>query len=220
MKTIAIIPARGGSKGIPHKNIAPLCGQPLIVYMIKAALGSKHISEVIVSTDDHKIAAIALTNGAAVRMRPQSISGDLDKSETALLDVLNIHNSDLLVFLQCTSPLTIAEDIDGTIEALIQNNADTALSVTEFPYFLWDKNGEGINHDKKIRLMRQEREKQYLETGAVYVMKTPEFRKYKHRFFGKTALYVMPPERVLEIDEPFDLELAENILKGGKCVPK
>jgi CMP-N-acetylneuraminic acid synthetase len=216
MKTIAIIPARGGSKGITHKNIAPLCGQPLIAYMIKAALGSKYISEVIVSTDDHQIAAAALTNGATVRMRPQSISGDLDKSETALLDVLNTHNSDILVFLQCTSPLTTTEDIDGTIESLISNNADTALSVTEFHYFLWDKSGEGINHDKKIRLMRQEREKQYLETGAVYVMKTTEFIKHKHRFFGKTALYVTPPERVLEIDEPFDLKLAENILKGGR----
>ena len=111
----------------------------------------------------------------------------------------------------------IPEDIDGTIQKLINENADTSLSVTPFHYFLWnnelDGNAVGINHDKSIRLLRQQREPQYKETGAVYVMKTKGFLEYKHRFFNKTVIHIVPNERCLEIDEPFDFELAEILLR-------
>jgi CMP-N-acetylneuraminic acid synthetase len=210
---LAIIPARGGSKGIPCKNIVPLLGKPLITYMISAAKQSKYINEIVVSTDDDNIAKVALDSDIKVCKRPPEISGDSARSEDALLHVLNYYDSDILVFLQCTAPLTTTEDIDGTIEQLLLHNADTALSVKPFHYFLWTQDGEGINHDKRRRLLRQEREEQYLETGAIYVMKTKEFKEVKHRFFGKTAVHVIPSEHVLEIDEPFDLILAENILK-------
>src|SRR5262249_29946778 len=123
----------------------------------------------------------------------------------------------LIVFLQCTSPLTQADDIDGTVEALLREVADSALAVTPFHYFLWGRSpsGEavGINHDKAQRLLRQDREPQYLETGAVYVMHGGGFVKCRHRFFGKTAFHVIPRERCLEIDDANDLKVAEVLLR-------
>jgi N-acylneuraminate cytidylyltransferase len=223
MNILAIIPARGGSKGVPRKNVLPLAGKPLLAYNIEAALDSRFINRVVVSTDDAEIGVVAQQFGAEVVWRPVEISGDMATSESALLHVLDHlretenYEADILVFLQCTSPLTIAEDIDGTIQALLDETADTALAVIPFHYFLWrpTESGDaaGINHHKSVRPLRQEREPQYLETGAVYVMRTPGFEETRHRFFGKTAMYEMPAERRLEIDEPVDFQVAEILIR-------
>lgn len=224
MKTLCVIPARGGSKGIPKKNIQPIAGKPMLAYNIEAALGTPSISRVAVSTDDAEIAAAAQEYGAEVIWRPAEISGDTASSESALIHALDHleqtenYHPDLLVFLQCTSPLTLAEDIEGTIQALLQSNADSALAAAPFHYFLWgyDKAGEvvAINHQKGIRPRRQDREPQWVETGAVYVMRVPGFLQAKHRFFGKVAMYEMPLERRLEIDDPVDLQIAEVLLQN------
>jgi YrbI family 3-deoxy-D-manno-octulosonate 8-phosphate phosphatase len=226
METLAIIPARGGSKGIPRKNIRPLAGKPLIAYNLEQAQAARLINRVVVSTDDAEIAAVSRQYGAEVVWRPDEISGDNASSESALLHTLDYlrqqegYQPDLLAFLQCTSPLTLSEDIDGTIQALLDNNADTALAVIPFHYFLWkpDAHGsaEGINHDKRKRPLRQEREPQYLETGAVYTMRVPGFLQARHRFFGKTALYIMPAERRLEIDDPVDFQVAEVLMNAQR----
>ena len=220
---IAIIPARGGSRGIPGKNIQPLAAKPLIAYTIENARRTPQLDRVFVSTDDPEIADISKGYGAEVIQRPPDISGDAASSESALLHALDHlkdtenYEPDVLVFLQCTSPLTLPEDIEGTIQALFIENADSALAVTPFHYFLWrrDQGGDavGINHDKRCRPLRQEQEPQYLETGAVYVMRTKGFKASGHRFFGKTAMYVMPRERCLEIDEPVDMRVAEVLLR-------
>ena len=184
-------PARGGSKGIPRKNIRSLAGKPLIAYNIEQALRSRWINRLVVSTDDPEIGAVAQAYGAQVIWRPAEISGDSASSEAALLHTLETldqdegYQPDLLVFLQCTSPLTLAEDIDGTIQALLDQGADTSLAVIPFHYFLWRQvenemgavDASGINHDKNIRPLRQEREPQYLETGAVYVMRVAWFSR-------------------------------------------
>lgn len=223
MKILAIIPARGGSKGVLRKNIRPLAGKSLIYYSIDAARKSHYINRVVVSTDDAEIATLAELYGSEVVMRPTKISGDYASSESALLHTLEHLNSsegyvpNLVVFLQCTSPLTIAQDIDGTVQALIDEQADSALSVTPFHYFLWRQdehgNATGINHDKRGRPLRQEQEPQYRETGAVYVMNTEEFLQAEHRFIGKTAMYVTPLERCLEIDELVDFQVAEVLIR-------
>ena len=223
MKCIAIIPARGGSKGIPLKNIQPFAGKPLIAHMIEAARKANLVQRVVVSTDHPKIAAVAQQYKAEVVTRPATLSTDLSSSETALIHTLDFlkrgedYFPELTVFLQCTAPLTVSQDIDGTIQTLIQQNADTALAVVPFHYFLWrrDQNGcvVGINHDKSTRLLRQQREDQFLECGSVYVMRTSGFLNFKHRFFGKTAMYIMPPERCLEIDDPVDLKIAEIFMQ-------
>jgi len=230
LSVIAVIPARGGSKGIPRKNITNVAGKPLIAYMIEAAKSSKFISKIFVSTDDAEIASVAKMFNAEVIERPSGISGDNSPSELALLNVLdhlqknNQKKPEILVFLQCTSPLTSVDDIDQTITKLLSEKADTAFTVTPTHVFLWaeDSNGEaiGINHDKKVRKMRQECQPQYIETGSVYVMRCEGFLKNKHRFFGKTVLSVIPPERALDIDEPADIPRAEYAIQKQKELNK
>ena len=154
--------------------------------------------------------------------RPAETSGDLATAEQALLHALDTlrdteqYTPDLLVYLQCTSPLTLAADIDGTVRALLEADCDTALAVTPFHYFIWQRqggDGVGVNHNKASRPRRQDREPQYLEAGAVVVARVPGFRQAQQRFYGRTALYEMPPERVLEIDEPYDLIMADARLR-------
>lgn len=218
-ETWAVIPARGGSKAVPDKNIRLLAGRPLLTHDVEAALRAGSVQRVIVSTDSPRIAAIARDAGAEIVWRPPEISGDTASSETALLHVLDHlgqterRHPQQLAFLQCTSPFTAAEDIDGCVRRLVEAEADTVVAVTPFHYFVWraDAAGDavGVNHDKTFRQRRQDREPQYIETGAVYVMRTAGFLAHRHRFFGRTAMYVMPEERVFEIDEALDFELAE-----------
>lgn len=222
MKVLAIIPARGGSKGVPRKNVRLLAGKPLVAWTIEAARKTKSIDRVVVSTDDPEIEAVSKEYGAQVISRPAELATDTASSESALLHALDHlaktegYEPDILVFLQCTAPLTLPEDIDGTIQALLDEEADCALAVTPFHGFLWRRDeGEGavgINHDKTVRQMRQDLEPQYLETGAVYVMRTEGFKKAQHRFFGRVAMYVIPRERSLDIDEPVDFLTAEKLM--------
>jgi YrbI family 3-deoxy-D-manno-octulosonate 8-phosphate phosphatase len=218
----AVIPARGGSKGIVGKNLRMVGGKPLIAHTILAARAAKRVGKVVVSTDDPAIAEASSAYGAEIVWRPAELATDTASSESALLHALDSlaaqadYQPELLAFLQCTSPLTLAEDIDGTIAKLLVDHADSALAVTRFHYFTWRDTADavGINHDKRVRPRRQDRQPEFIETGAVYVMRVPGFRQARHRFFGKTVLYEMPAERVCEIDEPVDLELAEMRLRS------
>lgn len=218
-QTIAIIPARGGSKGIPHKNIAPLYGKPMLAWSIAEAKKSGLIDRVIVSTDSDEIALAAKAYGAEVIIRPEEISSDFATSESVLLHALYTlqeHGEELpelTVFLHCSTPLTLAQDIDGTVKALKNADADTALAVVPFYGYFWktdDVTGEAApdGHIKGERRRRQEREPKYLETGAVYVMKTDGFLQNKKRLFGQTVMYEMPAERYYDIDTPTDLLVA------------
>jgi CMP-N-acetylneuraminic acid synthetase len=219
MKIIAIIPARGGSQGIPGKNIRTLAGKPLIAWTIQAAQGASSVDRVIVSTDSVDIATIAKQWNAEVIMRPAEISGDSSTSEQALLHVLSqlmateSYEPDLVVFLQCTSPLTLPADIEATVPLVSQGGYDCAFTMTPFHHFVWkvDERGcaRGVNHSPERRMMRQERECEYLETGSVYVMNAARFREAKHRFFGRVGMSIVPRSRVIEIDDLDDWQLAE-----------
>lgn len=222
IEVLGIIPARGGSKGIPRKNIRLLAGKPLLAHTVELALQANVINRVIVSTDDSEIAAVSKEYGSEVVQRPAKISGDKASSESALLHVLNYlkknegYEPDVVVFLQCTSPLTLPEDINGTVKLLVDEDADSVLAVTKFHHFLWMHNEQGeavgINHDKSIRLRRQDIKPQYLETGSIYAMRTKGFLKANFRFFGKTLMYEISHERVLEIDDLIDFQIAEAML--------
>ncbi|MET0387960.1 MAG: acylneuraminate cytidylyltransferase [Polyangiales bacterium] len=218
----AVIPARGGSKGIIGKNLRVVGGKPLIAHTILAARAARWVNKVVVSTDDPAIAEAAERYGAQVVWRPADLASDTASSEAALLHALDQLEAseryvpELLAFLQCTSPLTSAADIDGTIERLVSESADSALAVAPFHYFLWRPGAagaDGINHDKRFRPRRQDREPEFLETGAVYAMRVAGFRAARHRFFGKTVLHETPLERVCEIDEHADLDVAEVRLR-------
>ncbi|MFI4912721.1 MAG: cytidylyltransferase domain-containing protein [Sedimentisphaeraceae bacterium JB056] len=227
MNILAIIPARGGSKGIPRKNIKLLCGMPLIGYTIEAAINSEYVTRVVVSTDDAEIKACSIDMGAEVIDRPSDISGDKASSEQALLHVIDVlekgegYKPDIIVFLQCTSPFTRACDIDGAVRTYIYKNADSLFTAFEFHGMLWHDikgNMDGINHDKSKRLMRQDMDTQYLENGAIYVMNATGFRVAKHRFFGKTSAYLMDASRSVEIDDPSDWVKVEFLMQFLKRV--
>ena len=218
-KILAIIPARGGSKGIHRKNLKLLNGKPLVSYSIDSAKNSKCINRIIVSTDDEEISKVSIKFGAEVILRPKKLSGDKAASEQALLHALDYlakqenYKPDYIIFMQCTTPLITGEDIDETYAELITNNADVSHIVTPFHGFVWklnkDKAGVGINHDIRKRLRRQDLEKQYLETGALYVMNAEGFIRERNRFFGKITFHSIPLERSIEIDNMIDFKLAE-----------
>ena len=218
MSTLVVIPARGGSKGVPGKNLARVGGVPLVARAVQAAVAAG-VGAVVVSTDDDAIAAVAEAAGARVVRRPAELAGDTASSEAALLHALDEHESlagavDVLVMVQCTSPFVTASEIAECVAA-IGAGADSAFTAAPTHGFLWRRDGSGqavgINHDRATRPRRQDRTPEFLETGAVYAMRTDGFRDRRHRFFGRTVLVETDPGRVLEIDEPADLERARAL---------
>lgn len=184
-ETVAVIPARGGSKGVPRKNLRRVGGVPLIARAVASARLAQHIDRVVVSTDDAEIAAVAREWGAEVVERPSELSGDAASSESALEHALEELAArgvriGILVFLQATSPFIDPHDLDAAIERVAAGESDTVFSAVESWGFLWRIAREGatgasvgasggavgVNHDSRVRPRRQDRELEYLETGA------------------------------------------------------
>lgn len=220
MKVLCIIPARGGSKGIPKKNIINFVGQPLISHSITQSLKSKYITDVVVSSDSDEILKISETYGVIALKRPDEISTDTSSSESALIHTIETLNGnyDYVVFLQATSPLRTTEDIDNCIETLINNNLDSVFSASILEDMLiWKLSNEtleSVNYDYKNRKRRQDSEIQYVENGSIYVFKKEGFIKNKNRLFGKIGLSLMDSWKMFEIDSLEDLELCELIFKN------
>ncbi|MFF3154072.1 cytidylyltransferase domain-containing protein [Streptomyces sp. NPDC057910] len=215
-KVLAVIPARGGSKGVPGKNLASVAGVPLVVRAVLACRAARLVTDVVVSTDDPAIAAAARSAGADVVVRPAGISGDTASSEAAVLHALDAHpDARVVLLVQCTSPFLTREDVEGVAAAVLEDGAETAVTVAPFHGFLWREDelggGQGMGHDKSFRPRRQDRPQDFLETGAAYAMDAQGFRTHQHRFFGRTALVRTDPARVLEIDEPHDLDRARAL---------
>ncbi|WP_030683288.1 cytidylyltransferase domain-containing protein [Streptomyces cellulosae] len=230
-RVLAVIPARGGSKGVPAKNLASVGGVPLVARAVRECRATRLVTDVVVSTDDQAIAAAARQAGAEVVLRPAAIAGDLATSEAAVLHAMDAHEAlhgaavDAVLLVQCTSPFILREDIDGVAGAVVENGADTAVTVAPFHGFIWRdaddavdaadsgeaSGGYGVNHDKSFRPRRQDRPQDLLETGAAYAMEAAGFRKHQHRFFGHTELVRTDPARVLEIDDPHDLARARAL---------
>ena len=220
-RIISVIPARGGSKGIPQKNIIPVLGKPLIGYTIEQAHATAEIQRVVVSTDNRSIAEVATQYGADVIWRPGEISGDKVSSESALLHVLDYlrdlesYEPDLVVFLQATSPMRRPDDIKNAINTLIQESADSLLSVAPFHGFLWRKTYDGVksfSYDHLYRPMRQDAPHDFVENGSIYVFKPEILRTYNNRLGGKIALYQMPVLDSFQIDEREDITLIEHLM--------
>ncbi len=219
-RVICIIPARGGSKGIPHKNIRLLGGKPLIAYSIEVARGAAGVDDVYVSTDDGAIADVSLACGAKVIDRPVELAGDTASSEAALrhaLDMLEVDgvDVDLLVFLQCTSPLRTHADIECAISCLRTEGADSLLSVVPSHKFLWEmRAGVAVstNYDYRNRPRRQDMIPQYAENGSIYIFKPWVLRELGNRLGGKVSLYVMREDQNLDIDTEDDWKFAEYTL--------
>ncbi|MGT2426045.1 cytidylyltransferase domain-containing protein [Amnibacterium kyonggiense] len=212
---VAVIPARGGSKGVPGKNVARVGGVPLVARAVAAARRAG-IGDVRVSTDDAAIAAAARDAGARVIDRPAALAGDTASSEAALLHALDVLEAEgplpeVLVFLQATSPFIEPVPLARAVRRVLDDEADSVLSAFETYAFLWrdaDGGANGVNHDASFRPRRQDREPHFQETGAFYVLRTSGFREAGFRFFGRTAIEPVAAERAVEIDDARELELA------------
>jgi len=218
MHVVCVIPARGGSVGLPGKNIRPMNGTPLVARTIRAALDSQSVGAVYVSSDDEKILSVGRQAGAQAIVRPAEISNSTASSESALLHALDVITAadgrapDVLVFLQCTSPFTTGEEIDAVVKA-VTDGADCAFSAVEDHGFIWkiepDGGAAGITHDHRLpRQRRQDMEPRYRENGAIYVMRVDKFRDVGNRFCGKTRL-VPIHSTFIEIDTNEDWLIAE-----------
>ncbi|WP_313131754.1 acylneuraminate cytidylyltransferase [Stutzerimonas nitrititolerans] len=223
-EVVVIIPARGGSKGIPRKNLLRLCGHPLLAWSIWAARNARHVTRVIVSTDDDEIAEVSRQYGADVLMRPVEISGGKASSESALLHALEQLqqqgcNPELIVFLQATSPIRHARDVDGAVERLLNEQADSCFSAcSEHFTGRWRYDvGDGVvpvNFQPGARPMRQDYPIEYLENGSIYVMRPDILRRQRSRMGGKVAVYPMNAVQSLQLDEPEDVPLIEACMSA------
>ena len=222
-RILALIPARGGSKGIPHKNIAPLAGKPLIQYSIDAARGSSYIDSVLVSTDDEEIARVARACGAEVPfLRPAELASDTAKTIDAVLHAVETLRDmgeafDSLVLLQPTSPLRTTAEIDGAIERFYTCGRKAVVSVSEVsdhPMLMrtieQTDDGERLKPLLQVSstVRRQDMPPFYRVNGSIYVNAVEELSRTTS-FNDNPVPYVMAKEHAIDIDEPADLKLAE-----------
>ncbi len=219
---VAIIPARGGSKGIRKKNLTNFCEKPLVVWSIEQALKAKRISSVWVSSDLKEIQNITIESNARVIKRPKSISTDTSTAEATWLHALKIIEDevgtvDLVVGLQPTSPLRESSDIDKAIKKFETTKCDSLFSGSEIgDFYIWQKRKRGIdslNYDYKNRGRRQDFSKQYVENGSIYLFKPELLKKHNNRLSGKIEVSLMEFWKSFEIDSFEDVELCETLMK-------
>lgn len=226
MEFLAIIPARGGSKGIPRKNIKQLAGKPLIYHTIKAALDSKYISRVILSTEDEEIASVAKACGAEISVRPVELAQDETKTAPVLVDVIEQlakqnYRPDVVVLLQATCPLRDSKRLDEAIELFINNpDCDSVFSVKKIglTHALWRENHDGTVlglYDYRHRPRRQDLDEHYSlmqETGETYIIRTDVLMKIGD-FIGEKPIFHIVNNSV-DIDTEEDFKFAEEFLCG------
>lgn len=227
MKAVAVIPARGGSKGIPRKNMRLLANKPLLVYSIEAALDAESIDAVYVSTDDGDIADCARKAGANVIERPDDLASDTAQNHEVVLHSLDCLNEqgvqvETLVLLQPTSPLRTAANIDDCMRVYQAANGVSAMSICEAAVhpgktiIVEDNEVRPFTTEQDMEERRQNMPSVYQQNGAIYIVNADIFRNEK-RFYCKPSVpYVMSRVDSIDIDEEFDFQLAELILQGRK----
>ena len=219
---LAIIPARGGSKRLPRKNILDLCGKPLIAYTIEAALKSKYIDKVIVSSDDEEILNISKKIGADIIKRPIDLANDTATTFDAIKHTIeNVEKYDYIVLLQPTSPLRNEKHIDEAMELLEKKKADAIVSVCEMEHSpLWsntlqkDGNMNNFLKDEILNKRSQDLDKFYRLNGAIYICKTEKLIENKSFLLKDNIFaYIMNRENSVDIDEEIDFKIAKILIK-------
>lgn len=227
-KLLVIIPARGGSKGLPRKNLALLGGRPLVAWSIDVGLRTPSVGRVVVSTDDEEVAAVSLAAGADVPFRrPAELASDKTSSVDVVLHALTAlgengaGRTERIVLLQPTSPLRDVSDVEGAIRLSLESDADAVVSVSEaecHPWYTVSIDPEGrlhamVEHPRFDR--RQDLTPAFRINGAVYVVRRSTLQE-RNTFSPAGALaWVMPPERSVDIDRHIDLVVAEALLQKG-----
>ena len=218
---LAIIPARGGSKRLPRKNVLDLNGKPLIAYSIEAGLDSSYIDKVVVTSDNDEILTISKKYGAITINRPNELASDTATTFDAIKHAVdNYEKYDYIVLLQPTSPLRDRDHIDKAIELLESKNADAIVSVCKMDHSpLWSNTLDeslsmaGFLKDEALNKRSQDLEKYYRLNGAIYICKTEKLLEEKSFFLKENIFsYVMDRKSSVDIDEEIDFKIAEVIL--------
>ena len=217
MKALVIIPARGGSKGIPRKNVRLMAGKPLISYSIENAINSIHNLDVVVSTDDDEIARISSSYGAQVIMRPENLATDSVTLDPVIFHAVNEMEEeknaryDIVITMQPTSPLLKRETLDAAIEYFTKNDYDTVLSGINKPHLSWTEIEGRIVPAYEKRLNRQYLPKNLMETGAFFISKRVFVNEHS-RFGPNVSVYEISENEAIDIDTPQDWWIAEKEL--------
>ena len=220
MSVLGLVPCRGGSKGIPRKNVREVADEPLLAHTVRASRDAERVDRTVVSTDDAEIKEAALEAGADVPFdRPAELATDEALIEPVIehaVEWLREHEGetyDTIALLQATAPLRTAEHVDEAVATYEAEDADSLVAVSEGDSYRWRETPDGaeiVNYDSRKR--RQEKEPEYVESGALYLVDTDLFLETGDLQAGKTALSVLDRVSALDIDEPFELWMADEIL--------
>lgn len=218
MTAVAVVPARGGSRRLPGKNLVEVAGKPLLVHTIDQALAARAIDEVLVSTDDAAIAAVARAAGARVIDRPAELASDHATSESAVLHALDARGGadpEVVVLLQATSPVRRPHDIDTAVALVLDGGADSAFSAVPGHVWLWEETPDGVrsvSYDWRARPRSQDAAPQLLEDGSIYVTRAALLRATGNRLGGRIAAHRMAAESAIDLDEAAQLPALEAAL--------
>lgn len=223
-RVITVIPARGGSKGIPRKNLRPLAGKPLLYYSIQSCLNAKVVTDVVVTTDDEEIALLAKRFGAKIVFRGEELSSDLVTLDPVILDAYrNISKDqtsedDLIVTIQPTSPLLGADDIDCAVRQFTENMTDSLVSVVEDKHLTWAIGQDGTPYPKyETRVNRQLLPDSFKESGSIIICTAKQLQTGS-RIGERIDLYKLPNSVAIDIDDINDFILCERILLRKKII--
>lgn len=222
-KIIAIIPVRGGSKGLPRKNIRLFAGKPLVAWTIEEAKCSKYIDKIIVSTEDEEIAEISKNYNAEVIIRPEELASDFSPVIDSIFHVINTikynYEPHIIVQLQATSPLRTVDDIDSAIDLFNECDCDSVISMSKvdsspYWYFTFDHHTlKPLFGLKYFNSRRQDLEIIYKPNGSLYITSIVNLSKNNGFYCKKIVPYIMPTERSIDINEEIDFKLAELLFK-------
>lgn len=216
MKTVAFVPVRGGSKSIPLKNIKYFCGKPLVYWVIKAAVDSVKFSEIIVATDDNRIAEVVNSfdfDNVSIYRREKENAQDSSSTESVMIEYIeneSVSLETILVLIQATSPLLTASDLINGFDLF--NKYDSVLSCVRSKRFFWSEKGEALNYNFQSRPRRQDFDGLLMENGAFYINSVSNILKSKNRLSGNIGISEMPEFTAVEIDEEEDWPVAESLM--------
>lgn len=219
MSVIAFIPARGGSKSIPLKNIKAFCGKPLVFWTAKAANDASCVDKIIVASDSKIILDAAASFNLpkiSLYQRDPANAQDNSSTESSMLEYIRkaeLKSDDVFILIQATSPLTTSQDIDRAFELYKEKKADSLLTCSRTKRFFWNENSTPANYDFMHRPRRQDFHGTLMENGAFYISSVKAILESKCRLSGKIAVYEMPDYCGVELDEPLDWLIAENLMR-------